>query len=193
MQRIILTDIDDTVFSWRDRFELWVLQQNLDVIPKSFGPYWSIAEWLGCTEEYSNYLVSTFNHLPDVWPRLRPFKKSAEYVKKLHIEQGFRFIGITSCSTDAWTVFMRKKNLLEAFDGAFSAVHCLGLGASKTEYLKRYSPTYWVEDKWSNAIAGAELGHRTFLINHEFNSKEHDERITRVNDWEEIYNHITNL
>ena len=42
------------------------------------------------------------------------------------------------------------------------------------------------EDKWENAVLGADLGLRSILIDHPHNRDKHDDRILRLKTWQEI-------
>ena len=48
----------------------------------------------------------------------------------------------------------------------------------------------WVEDKWGNAVAGATIGHKTFLMRHEYNASGDHAKVTKVDNWQQIYYYI---
>lgn len=58
----------------------------------------------------------------------------------------------------------------------------------KNEWLSQYkdSDAVWVEDKWANALAGANQRLNTYLMRHEYNASNDDKRITKVDNWQQI-------
>jgi uncharacterized HAD superfamily protein len=68
----------------------------------------------------------------------------------------------------------------------------LDTGADKDEVLKQYRDTgcYWIEDKWTNAQAGTNVGLRSLLMTHDHNELYEQDDIIRVENWREIYERI---
>ena len=52
------------------------------------------------------------------------------------------------------------------------------------------SGAVWVEDKWSNAIIGADMGIKTFLMKQSYNSKQDYQGVEKVDNWRQIYNKV---
>ena len=55
----------------------------------------------------------------------------------------------------------------------------------------RGSGAIWVEDKWSNAILGADMGIRTFLMKQSYNSNHDYKGVEKIDNWRQIYNKVT--
>lgn len=190
--RTILTDVDGVLFDWSTPFEAWILE-NRDYKPTtSLREHWNVEEWLNISLDETRGMIKEFNADPNIWPYFEPLPNAVKYVDRLRSE-GWSFVAITACATDEWTHKHRLQNLREVFGDAFDTLHCTGLHESKDNYLRRYRPTYWVEDKWSHAVNGAELGHKAFIVDYKYNSEFSDERITRVTDWEDIWSHVSAL
>ena len=49
---------------------------------------------------------------------------------------------------------------------------------------------YWLEDKWENAVLGADLGLKSILIDHPHNAEYSDERIVRASTWANVVEKI---
>ena len=66
--------------------------------------------------------------------------------------------------------------------------------ANKATWLEKYKDTncIWVEDKWTNAMCGADMGIKTFLMRQPYNGQYDDARITKVDNWQQIYYYIKN-
>ena len=192
MSKVILTDCDEVLFDWANPFEKWVREtypqhRNAEGRLQDF---WHVEAWLGTELAESREMIRIFNSTPDIWRNFKPLPGVAENVQKLH-DEGYRFVAITACATDEETYIGRWHNLNEVFGfGVFDTLHCVGLAESKAEHLARYKPTYWVEDKMKHASAGADVGHTSFLINYKHNEKYVDDRVIRVNSWDDIYEHI---
>jgi hypothetical protein len=71
----------------------------------------------------------------------------------------------------------------------------LDTGADKDEALEKYRDTnyYWIEDKFSNAVAGQNVGMRPILIEHGWNMNDTiPDGMKKVVNWKELYEHIVN-
>jgi hypothetical protein len=142
---------------WGGHFEAWYLK----TAPTFGGPtpkgplhaYHDIEEWLDCTYANTRKLIEQFNQCKDHFPKITPYDHAVEYVTRLKTE-GFSFVAITACSKDYWTHDARRTNLEKYFPGVFDTIHCVGLGQPKTEFLERYKPTWWIDDKVKHAEDG---------------------------------------
>jgi FMN phosphatase YigB (HAD superfamily) len=187
-----MTDVDDCLFAWNDAFMEFANKfypQYEPVIDAM--AHWRIWDkFSNVSEEQSEEMLLHFNtsakqaFMPPKWD-------SVEYVNRL-IEEGWRYIAITSVSDDPDVYKLRKMCLDTLFPGGCIELHCLPLHGEKKDYLKQWQgkPYYWIEDKLKNAEAGHELGFKTILMDHPYNQNA-PEGITRVNSWEQIYSILT--
>ena len=187
-----MTDVDDCLFAWNDAFMEFANKfypQYEPVIDAM--AHWRIWDkFSNVSEEQSEEMLLHFNtsakqaFMPPKWD-------SVEYVNRL-IEEGWRYIAITSVSDDPDVYKLRKMCLDTLFPGGCIELHCLPLHGEKKDYLKQWQGKtyYWIEDKLKNAIAGHELGFKTILMDHPYNQNA-PEGITRVNSWEQIYSILT--
>lgn len=188
--KVILTDVDDAILDWSSPFIEWVKgRPDLKPVCENLRDCENIEAWLGCDYSLTRELIHEFNTHPEIWPNFQPLPGAQEAVSRL-ADAGYKFVAITACDTDDWTREHRWNNLQRAFGGAFDTLHCVGLGGSKWEHLARYRPTYWVEDKWSHAVDGAELGHQSILMSYVHSEQYQDDRIIKVNNWTEIADRI---
>lgn len=189
MSNVILTDVDDVLFDWTGDFTRWVKTETQYRPESQLSEFWNIEEWLGISLEESHELVNTFNNSPDHWPHFKAIEHSKKAIDDL-TSQGWKFIAITACGKDEWIAEKRWENLNREYPNSFIDLHCVGVNESKVDILKTYSPTYWVEDKFKNAVDGADLGHKSFLIDYPHSRSAHDERVIRVKSWKEIRDYI---
>jgi beta-phosphoglucomutase-like phosphatase (HAD superfamily) len=181
----ILTDADGVLLDWTHSFDEWMLENG---VHKKQDVY-KVSERFGLTHDEGRIATKTFNQSAAIG-FLAPFRDSVKYVKKLHEEMGITFDCITSLGTNRHAIKLRKENLRRLFGKtAFDVIQCLSCGADKAPALAKYAGCdyIWVEDKWENAIAGANMGFTTFIIDHAYNAHEQDDRIVRVSSWREIY------
>lgn len=190
MTKIILTDVDDAILDWTTPFVNWVREQGRwSPISENMRDCENIEKWLNVSYEETRDIIIEFNDNPDIWPNFKALPGAKEAVSRL-VDDGYTFVAITACDPRDWAYQGRLYNLRKEFGGAFDTLHCVGLGGCKKSHLARYRPAYWVEDKWSHAVDGADLGHRSFLMRYNHNEHHVDDRITRVSNWSEISNMI---
>jgi FMN phosphatase YigB (HAD superfamily) len=187
-----MTDVDDCLFAWNDAFMEFANKfypQYEPVIDAM--AHWRIWDkFSNVSESQSEEMLLHFNtsakqaFMPPKWD-------SVEYVNRL-IEEGWRYIAITSVSDDPDVYKLRKMCLDTLFPGGCIELHCLPLHGEKKDYLKQWQgkPYYWIEDKLKNAEAGHELGFKTIIMDHPYNQNA-SEGITRVNSWEQVYSILT--
>ena len=138
--------------------------------------------------ETANSLVEQFNKTK-YFADLKPCYKSDIVIPRLH-KEGFKFVGITACGNNPETVKLRKQNIEKYFNGMFEDIICVNKCVDKKHYLQKYNKSIWVEDSYKNAKMGSDLGHKTFLVKHKHNEelhkKDYNNKITIVDDWEDI-------
>lgn len=190
MTKVVITDIDEVVFNWQGPFEKWILREGKYTPTQPLCNFWDIERWLEIPYDEGRHLIEEFNHLEEFWPNFEPLSEVRKNILALE-DLGYKFVAVTACSEDEWTHVNRWHNLKRCFGTAFDTLHCVGLSASKKEMLERYKPTYWVEDKLRHAIDGADLGHTSFIVDYPWNRYANDDRITRVKNWNDIFEIIT--
>jgi len=187
---IILTDADGVLLDWWNGFNDWAQDRGLVRLPDT-GHLYSINDWYGLPAEEAMRLVHEFNTSARMG-FLKPYKDAAKYVKLLAEVHGFRFIVITSMGDCPFAKKLRWRNLQEVFGPYFNELIVNDILEPKGDIIAKYEPTIWIEDHADNADAGVKAGHWTFLLEHNHNRfAEVDPRITRVKDWQGIYEKIS--
>ena len=136
-------------------------------------------------------LVKEFNE--SAWMGFLPALRDSRSGVAALVEAGYRFVVITSLSTDPMAKRLRWMNLNDIFGrNVFVDLICLDTGADKDEALEVYEGTgsWWLEDKSENAMLGANMGLRSVLVDHPHNQDVTDSRIKRLGTWKEIAAHI---
>lgn len=191
-ESIILVDADGVLLAWEYAFEIWMTQHGFEFIPGGELNY-DMSVRYGISRSQIVKLIKMFNESAAIG-FLPPLRDAMHYVDKLHREHGFTFHCITSVSLDPNTIKLREMNLHKLFgETAFPKIICLDTGAPKDSALEEYEGTglYWIEDKWSNALAGYKAGLRCIVLEHGHNMNEYHPDITILKNWKEIYEHIT--
>lgn len=187
--KVILTDVDGVLLDWDYAFNQWMKRHEYE--RNDFSDY-KIEKSYNLQTKEAKRLVRMFNE--SAWiRRLPPLWDSIKYVKKLHNEYGYIFHAITSLSNDEYAQHLRTKNLREMFgDTVFEKYVYLDTGADKTQALSEYRDTkcWWIEDKCENADLGLELGLKSILVNHYYNT-EYTGYACIAYKWKDIYTLIT--
>ncbi len=183
---MILSDLDDVALCCADSFQIFLEQEYDLVSAERLQDHHNVPKLYNVSESYALELVAAF-HRSDYFGKLPAMPCAAVVLPELR-RQGYKFVGITACLNEPKIVEARLQNLFDAF-GFEWEIHCVGIKASKKEALQLYPTSIWVEDLAHNASVGAEVGHRSFLINKPYNkdSELHFD-VTRVNDWHDIKN-----
>ena len=199
--RIILTDVDGVLLEWENHFTKWMISRGHKLkenykseydMGKRFIYYAKIFESNKHYSEASEDIkiaIREFNK--SAWMATQPpMPDSQTWVKLLHAE-GWTFIPISSQTSDIPAQELRKRRLEELFGkDTFYNFHILDTGQDKDDVLAEFHGTglYFVEDKWTNAIAGLKYGLKPLFIDHEYNRKYKHPKIRRVKNWEHIHN-----
>lgn len=191
---IILTDVDDCIVDFSDRFQRYVEGLGLPTQGR-LREIWRIEQLLGIEPEAVIPLLHRFTGDPAITHDPEPCAR--EVLPDLH-RAGYRFVAISACGTDPGYHARRLDNLQSAFGFAFEALHCVPFGASKQAVLAQYPSAIWVEDTLGHAHDGARAGHRTFLLDRPYNAglagtlatdpldSDPPPHITRVATWRDV-------
>ena len=196
--RIILTDVDGVLLEWENHFTKWMITRG-HKLKEDYKSEYDMGKrfifYSNVFNEDPNYIklaIREFNK--SAWMATQPpMPESQTWVKLLHAE-GWTFIPISSQTSDIPAQELRKERLEELFgEDAFYNFHILETGQDKDDVLAEFHGTglYFVEDKWTNALAGLRYGLKILFINHPYNQKYKHPAITRVSNWQDIHKIVT--
>ena len=183
----ILVDCDDVLLNWTEGFKVF-LERHKGIKISGTPQTWDLSQWTKLSKEKTMALVEYFNQETEEFGQLTPTKNSELFLGDLHT-QGFGISVITSCSDDIDCIKRRQDNLTNVFGDIFEDIICLPLGVSKGDYLKKFEPSFWVEDNYHNCVLGKSLGHNGIIIRHDHNrdfEKNCHSDLKWTNDWHEI-------
>jgi hypothetical protein len=184
VQKLILTDIDETVLKYGEPFQAWCEATGLPTTGNLREGTSNVETMLGVSWEEAVTIMTRYlneGHLD----RQPPEPDAQEALLGLHLA-GYRFVGITACGGTMAFQKARKALLEATFGFPWDALHVVPLGASKDVLLNAFDPAVWVEDHPGHAAMGAALGHRSYLLNRSYNVAAPSPGAIRVNDWHDI-------
>jgi hypothetical protein len=192
MKKIILTDADGVILDWEYAFDVWMQQHGFQ--KQDGGQFvYNIGKRYGIDADQGKKLIKIFNESAAIG-FLPPLRDAMYYIKRLHEEHGYVFHCITSLSKDENAQELRTMNLRKLFGAtAFEKFIYLDTGADKDEVLEKYRGKgyYWVEDKITNALAGAKVGLKSLLMEHGHNMDFVGDEAQLVKNWKDVYERIT--
>jgi hypothetical protein len=133
--------------------------------------------------------IERFNSGEWEFGTLPPVDGARDGINRL-VGEGYRFIGISACSIGDQTIALRKANLYNVFGDVFDDTFFVPLKSDKHEFLKRYAPTFWIEDKHSSAVDGLEHGHKPILLDYDYNRDPDPEGLYRAQGWADAVEYI---
>lgn len=186
--KIILVDCDGVLCDWGYAFTQWM--QHTKGFKTVHDSKYNIAERFGIQPSEGKKLVREFNDSAAI-AFLPPLRDAVYYMKRLNMLHGYKFVCITSLSTNKYAQRLRTQNLKMLFgEELWEDFVYLGCGADKDEELIKFkgSECWWVEDKPENCKAGEKVGLRPILVGHDHNIECYD--YPRFDKWKYIYRHI---
>lgn len=189
----LLLDCDGVLLDWVGgfmRYAKYAIGKDLD--PKGPSDF-NLCSWIECSEAELRQMIAEFNGgAGGFFGTLDPLPGAREALQAAHA-QGRAMTIITACSTDPEIISERKKNLTDTFGDIFKEIHFVDFLGSKRDLLSQFENVSWVEDKAENALLGAELGHKTYLIRSSHNLKYEGQMahplLTWVDGWSCIRQH----
>lgn len=185
----VLLDCDDVLLDWIGGFRDWCsdkLGREIVGLPDD----WHIETWLGVTEEVCVELIREHN-ASEHFGQLKAVEGAKAVLDKWRENPFVRLHVITSCSSGADTVQMRRGNLEREFGDIFDSIHCLDLTESKKKVLQAFKPgAMWIEDNYKNCLLGVECGHRGIMRerphNRQFMELQGTDGVQWFSDWEQF-------
>jgi FMN phosphatase YigB (HAD superfamily) len=183
----ILTDCDGVLLDWEWAFGIWMQERGYVQRPNAKDYYKISDQFENLSAPDAKKFTRLFNESAAIG-FLPPLRDSVYWMKRLNEELGYRFICITSLSTDVNAQKLRRMNLEKYYGDVFDDVVCLETGSDKHEALDKFAGTgyWWIEDKPENADVGFERGLRSILIEHGHNMN-HTCPYPIVKNWKEIF------
>jgi hypothetical protein len=188
-KKIILTDADGVLVFWFAGFEKFMAGKGYKPVPGTDHHY-AMSTRYNISNSEAHMLIKEYNESSNI-ADLDYYADSKEYVSKL-VSAGFKFVVITSLSSNPIAAKHRKENLLKLFGDNFLEIICLTMGSAKDKALKSWEGTgfFWIEDHINNAEDGHRLGLKSVLVQQDHNGHYETDHFSIVGPeqpWKEIY------
>jgi len=162
---IILQDIDGCLLSWLSKLPEFLVKRGIDptrtIMAIGSNHYRSGAELTGLPAEEAMRLVYDYNR-SEYMKYLVPFQDAIIPVNLL--KEDYDFVAITAIGDNPESKRYRMENLNFWFPNAFSEIHTVNLGESKTKFLEMYEPTIFVDDSPEYCKEAKECGHTAIRL-----------------------------
>lgn len=188
--KTILIDVDSVLLKWRRGFRSYMEHQGHEWID-SDSEYYLISKHYDLLHDDVVEHMTIFNNGHWEFGTLEPVTGSVEAMGTL-VDMGFRFVAISSCSTNPTAIALRKANLYNVFGDIFDAVHCVEVHTTKETHLADYEPTFWIEDNFKNCVDGLKYSHKCILLEYPWNQEEKNSDITVCSNWSDAVSYIKN-
>lgn len=196
-KKLILVDCDGVILDWETHFHNYMQSQGHQKVysKDQENSYYKERDY-GLSQIEAEKMVYHFN--TSAWMlSTPPYKDARQGIARL-LDAGYKFVAITALGLDPYGREARCINLERLF-GHNTFVDVIVTDFNYTDVnvkrsaLEAYADhaVCWVEDSIDNATLGADLGIKTYLMDHLYN--QHfvaDERIQRVSDWQDICNRL---
>lgn len=191
MTKIFLTDVDGVLLDWDMGMEYYIKENTNFDITQDIRGFKKMHEWLKCEEEEVAHLVDEF-HRSESYSRLPAFEDAVDVVKNLK-DDGWRFVAITANSKDKHIRRLRRENIEKFFPDTFEDIISVEATESKEHVLKKFSPTFWVDDLPSHVMSGINCGHTSFYLPRTaYNRKDiESDKVIEVESWNGIEKHLS--
>ncbi len=190
-KKIILTDIDGCLLNWREGFMRFMLNRGFSIHPE-FEANYLLTSFYNVDDNEFFKQVEIFNSGRWEFGTLKAVSGAVKAINAL-TDLGYRFIGISACSSSKQAFVLRRSNLYNIFGDVFDAVHCLDIKDGKRSHLMQHKPTFWIDDKMDMCLQGIDAGHKCILMDYIWNRDQHDDRVERCQDWDAAVAYINTV
>ena len=191
-EKIILTDVDGVLLDIHTSMNHFLEKEKNIIFDDSEWnkTYW-LSEILNVTKDVERDLFAEFSQ-SDYFKNLSARECALTSLQNL-ANDGWRFVAVTAAGQGLKSQNMNKvlqnrmDNLEKHFGNVFEDIHITNVFDCKSPVLKRYNPTWWVEDSVTNAIVGHENGHRSVIMHtRHYAAEKNTINLPVVQSWGEI-------
>lgn len=191
-EKIILTDVDGVLLDFHSSAtEFLRNEKKIDITYADWDKSYWLYEIINGTPEQDKEIFSEFSQ-SEYFRNLSARECALKSLKTLAAD-GWRFVAVTAAGQGLKHQNMNKvlqyrmDNLEKHFGNIFEDIHITNVYDCKSPILKRYDPTWWVEDSVTNAIIGHETGHRSVIMHtRHYQAEKNTINLPVVKGWDEI-------
>jgi hypothetical protein len=194
IENLIIVDLDDTCLDTLSGFIKWLGKHNR-LSTAAANPITSrslLGDWLGISDDLATHWMRDFCERSWEWGALYPVKQAQQIIPELYLND-WNFIAISRGASTIDRGTLRRANLELIFPGMFEEVYAMPMGANVYPLIKDYSPAICITADIPVAVASAQAGHITYLLDQPWNRDYNNLSVRRFNTWEEIAHALDNL
>jgi FMN phosphatase YigB (HAD superfamily) len=187
--KTILIDADSVLLRWRHGFRSYMKHKGHEWL--NIETNYDMTQHFNASSEEVYEHLNLFNNGHWRIGTLSPVAGAVEGMARL-ANMGYRFVVISSFSTNAQAIALRQANLYNVFGDVFDNVYCIGVGKHKRDHLSKYESAFWIEDNYDNCVDGLKYGHKCILLAYPWNQHNVNSDIAVCDNWDDIVDYIGN-
>lgn len=180
---VFLSDVDGVLMDWLGGFIKYMASIGHTALHDQPTEFSMVDIFPTCEKPWVH--IMDYQHSA-FYCEIKAYSDAINVYKNLH-DSGVEVIFVTSCGDTDLIKQVRTQVLNAELGGKFSSIHFLPLGADKTELLKSFEAGVFIDDQMKVAMNGLAGGHTCLLKDMPYNQYDHDEEVTRISNFEELY------
>jgi hypothetical protein len=194
VENLIIVDIDDTCLDTVSGFIKWLSKHNRlgKVTGSAITSRNLLGDWLGVSDDLATHWMRDFCERSWEWGALYPTKEAQPAIADLY-NSDWNFIAVSRGASTIDRGTLRRANLELMFPGIFEELYTMPMGANVYPLIKDYAPSICITADIAVAVASAEAGHITYLIDQPWNREYNNLSVRRFNNWSEILKALDDL
>lgn len=165
MKPKILCDVDGVLLNWLSKLPEYLVKRGYNPEPAiraySHGEFIGHSEITGLPSDEAFQLILDYNESEYI-KYLTPFQDALAVVNLLKHE--YDFVAVTAIGREGKSSQYRMENLNFWYPNAFTDIHVVNLGETKSSVLKCYEKTFFIDDSPNYCAEGKDAGHISIRI-----------------------------
>lgn len=189
LERKLIIDVDDTCVDTLTGFVKWLASLNRlkNVNGNIINSREHLGSWLNIPDNLAEIWIKEYCEQTWEWGALWPCLGAEKALPQIK-QHGWHVIGYSKSSSDMHRATLRRANLELLFPGVFSELYVINRATNFNVVIKENSESVCITALESTALASAEAGHITYLLNQPWNRNFSNISVRKFNNWLDITN-----
>jgi len=189
LERKLIIDVDDTCVDTLTGFVKWLASLNRlkNVNGNIIDSREHLGSWLNIPDNLAEIWIKEYCEQTWEWGALWPCLGAEKALPQIK-QHGWHVIGYSKSSSNMHRATLRRANLELLFPGVFSELYVINRAANFNVVIKENSESVCITALESTALASAEAGHITYLLNQPWNRNFSNISVRKFNNWLDITN-----
>jgi len=185
----LVIDIDDTCVDTLTGFVKWLASFNRlkNVDGNIINNREQLGPWLNVSNSLADIWLKEYCEQTWEWGALLPCLGAEKALPQIK-QHGWRIIGYSKGSGDMHRATLRRANLELLFPGVFDELYIINRLSNFNAVIKENYESVCITALESTALASAEAGHITYLLNQPWNRNFSNISVRKFNNWLDIAN-----